>query len=79
MLVARSSSRRGDPIEVGAFAKLYKKAKPPNLATCPFIGDFKDKVYPLFESDTFCLKCFVCIVFSYLVILRIEGSLNSTL
>ena len=41
--------------------------------------DFKDKVYPFFESDTLFLECCFCVAFSCFAIRRIEGCLNSTL
>ena len=46
-----------------------------------FVRDFKDAVYLFFESDTLFLEscsCFLCVVFSCLAILRIEGCLNRT-
>ena len=50
-----------------------------NIARLPGgLRDFKDTVYPFFESDTLFLELFVCAVFGCLAILRIEGCLNST-
>ena len=43
------------------------------------LRDFKDKDYPFFESDALFLECCVCVVFSCVAVLRIEGCLNSTL
>ena len=49
------------------------------LAVTDQVRDFKDTVYPFFESDTLFLGCCFCMFFSCLAILRIEGCLNSTL
>ena len=43
------------------------------------LRDFKDAVCPFFESDTLFLECSLCVVFSSLAILRIEGCLNNAL
>ena len=44
------------------------------------LGDFKDTVCPFFESDNYLApRILVCVVFSWLAVLRIEGCLNSTL
>ena len=64
MLLIRSPTLH-DSMQRAAFGVLFR--------------DFKDMVYPFFESDTLFLECFVCVVFSSLAILRIEGYLNSTL
>ena len=48
--------------------------------TIQVIRDFKDTVYPFFESDTVFLEClFVLCLIRCFAILRIEGCLNSTL
>ena len=43
------------------------------------LRDFKDMVYPFFESYSLFLECLVYIVVICFAILRIEGCLNSTL
>ena len=40
--------------------KQCRENRPPLRAHCPLFRDFKDTVYPLFESDTVFLECCPC-------------------